>query len=84
LEILLASRWASVGFRYPPGGSHSLKAFLEVNRVALCLCGHIHEAAGIERFQATLVANAGSFKKGHYLSVEIGPHLVVTPGRVDH
>jgi Icc-related predicted phosphoesterase len=66
------------------GGSHSLKAFLTVNPVALCLCGHIHEAVGIEHFQTTLVANAGSFKKGHYLSVEIGPGLVVTPGRVDH
>jgi Icc-related predicted phosphoesterase len=66
------------------GGSHSLKAFLMLNQVALCLCGHIHEAAGIERFHTTLVANAGSFKRGHYLSVEIGPHLVVTPGRVDH
>jgi uncharacterized protein len=66
------------------GGSHSLRAFLTVNPVALCLCGHIHEAAGIEPFQTTLVANAGSFKKGHYLSVEIGPDIVVTPGRVDY
>ena len=66
------------------GGSHSVKAFLEVNPVALCLCGHIHEAAGIERFQSTLVANSGSFKKGHYLSIEIGLDLVATPGRVDH
>jgi Icc-related predicted phosphoesterase len=64
------------------GGSHSVKAFLEVNPISLCLCGHIHEAAGIERFQNTLVANTGSFKKGHYVSVEIGPDLVATPGRV--
>lgn len=64
------------------GGSHSVKAFLEVNPISLCLCGHIHEAAGIERFQNTLVANTGSFKKGHYVSVEIGPNLVATPGRV--
>ncbi|MDQ5986100.1 MAG: hypothetical protein CSYNP_01818 [Syntrophus sp. SKADARSKE-3] len=60
-----------------------MKAFLEVNPVALCLCGHIHEAAGIERFQNTLVANSGSFKKGLYLSIDIGPELKVTPGRVD-
>ena len=32
------------------GGSHSVKAFLEEHPVSLCLCGHIHEAAGIERF----------------------------------
>lgn len=66
------------------GGSYSVKAFLEVNPIALCLCGHIHEAAGIERFQNTLVANSGSFKKGRYLSVEIGSDLVATPGRVEY
>lgn len=66
------------------GGSHSVKAFLEINPVALCLCGHIHEASGIERFQSTLVANSGSFKKGRYLSIEIGHDLVAIPGRVDH
>jgi len=66
------------------GGSRSVKAFLEVNPVTLCLCGHIHEAVGIERFQSTLVANSGSFKKGRYLSVEIGTELVVTRGRVNY
>jgi len=64
------------------GGSHSLKAFLETHPVSLCLCGHIHEAAGIERFGNTLVANAGSFKRGHYLSVEIGPEVTAEAGRV--
>lgn len=64
------------------GGSRSVRAFLQEHPLRLCLCGHIHEAAGIERFLSTVVANAGSFKKGRYLSVEIGPHLVVTPGRV--
>ena len=66
------------------GGSYSVKAFLEVNPINLCLCGHIHEAAGIERFCKTLVANSGSFKKGHYLTIEIGQDLVVTRGRVDY
>jgi Icc-related predicted phosphoesterase len=64
------------------GGSRSVRAFLEEHPVALCLCGHIHEAAGIERFQSTVVANAGPFKKGYYLSVEIGKEPAVTPGRV--
>jgi len=66
------------------GGSHSIKAFLEERPVSLCLCGHIHEAAGIERFQSTLVANSGSFKKGHYLCIEIGSGLSVKRGRVDY
>ena len=66
------------------GGSHSLKRFLETHPVSLCLCGHIHEAAGIERFRDTLVANAGSFKRGHYLTVELGHTITVTAGRVAH
>jgi hypothetical protein len=66
------------------GGSHSVRLFLEVNPVTLCMCGHIHEAAGIERFSNTLVTNSGSFKKGHYLTIEIGTELVATRGRVDY
>ena len=66
------------------GGSDSVKAFLEEHPVSLCLCGHIHEAAGIERFQSTLVANSGSFKKGRYLSIDIDSDIVATAGRVDY
>ena len=66
------------------GGSHSVKAFLEEHPVSLCLCGHIHEAAGIERFQGTLVANSGSFKRGHYVSIDIGLDIAATAGRVDY
>ena len=66
------------------GGSHSVKAFLETEPVSLCLCGHIHGAAGIEHFQNTLVANSGSFKKGRYLSVEIGLDLVAAQGKVNY
>lgn len=61
-----------------------MKAFLEEHLLSLCLCGHIHEAAGIERFHSTLVANLGSFKKGRYVSVDIGRDLVATPGRVGY
>jgi uncharacterized protein len=66
------------------GGSHSVKSFLEINPVNLCLCGHIHEAAGIERFCSTLVVNSGSFKKGHYMSIEIGRDIAAIPGRVKY
>ncbi|PKN67764.1 MAG: hypothetical protein CVU54_16395 [Deltaproteobacteria bacterium HGW-Deltaproteobacteria-12] len=66
------------------GGSKSVKSFLEEHPVSLCLCGHIHEAAGIERFANAIVANAGSFKKGRYLAVEIGPGIQATAGRVDY
>lgn len=64
------------------GGSRSVRAFLERHPVSLCLCGHIHEASGIERFQNTIVANSGSFKKGRYVSIEIGPNLAARSGRI--
>lgn len=59
------------------GGSRAVSAFLRENPVPLCICGHIHEAAGSERFQETVVANAGSFKKGSYLTVEIAAGITV-------
>lgn len=66
------------------GGSHSVKAFIGAHPINLCLCGHIHEAHGVERFQDTLVVNSGSFKKGRYVTIEIHSDMVATPGRVDY
>lgn len=65
------------------GGSQSVKTFLETHPVNLCLCGHIHEAHGIERFQNTVVANAGSFRRGRYLIVEIGSDIVIKEGQLE-
>ncbi len=64
------------------GGSHSVKSFLATHPVGLCLCGHIHEAHGIERFQNTLVVNTGSFKKGRYATIEIDATIAAAPGRL--
>lgn len=66
------------------GGSRSVRAFLENNPVSLCLCGHIHEAQGIERFHETVVVNTGSFKTGHYAIVDIGADMTATAGRVEY
>ncbi len=66
------------------GGSRSVRAFLETNPVDLCLCGHIHEARGIECFQQTVVVNTGSFKKGHYGIIDIGVDIMATAGRVEY
>ena len=53
------------------GGSKSIRSFIEANRIDLVLCGHIHEAGGVERFGGSIIANSGSFKKGSFLDVEI-------------
>jgi hypothetical protein len=58
-------------FLYLRGGSKSVRSFIETNRVDLVVCGHIHEAGGVERFGDTVIANTGAFKKGSYIEIEI-------------
>lgn len=60
-----------------PGGSKSVRKFLEEHRVDLCMCGHIHEAGGIESFQETIVANGGSLKRGRGLYIELGEDIYI-------
>jgi len=66
-----------------PGGSRSVRTFLETHPVDLCLCGHIHEAGGIESFHGTVVANGGTFKRGSYLNVEIRENISVREGKLN-
>jgi Icc-related predicted phosphoesterase len=64
------------------GGSRSLRDFLLRNPVSACICGHIHEAWGIERFDSLTVANAGSFRKGTYITGSVNGGISLAPGRV--
>lgn len=52
-------------------GSRSVREFIEQTRPLLCLCGHIHEAAGTDRIGSTLVVNPGPFKHGHYALIHL-------------
>ena len=47
-------------------GSSAVRDFIEEHQPAICLCGHIHESAGIERLGRTVVANPGPFSAGCY------------------
>lgn len=64
------------------GGSASVRSFIEMNRVDLCLCGHIHEAGGLERLGGTLIANPGSFKRGKYIDIAINGGITARRGRL--
>ncbi len=64
------------------GGSKSIKKFLTMNQVDLCLSGHIHEASGVENLGNSIVANSGSFKRGRYLSIEIGDNININRKKV--
>ena len=52
-------------------GSRSLRNFLERYPVDLVLCGHIHEAAGIDQIGKTQVVNVGPLAHGRYAIIRI-------------
>ncbi|MBA7594318.1 hypothetical protein ES703_01259 [subsurface metagenome] len=57
-------------------GSKSLRAFIEKRKPDLVLCGHIHEARGIENIGSTIVLNPGSAPK-HYALIRIEKEISV-------
>lgn len=52
-------------------GSTSVRRFIEENRPLLTLCGHIHEARGVDRVGDTVVVNPGPARQGNYAIVAI-------------
>lgn len=53
-----------------PGGMHvgstAVREFIEENQPDICICGHIHEAKGLDRIGRTVVINPGNFGAGGY------------------
>lgn len=54
-------------------GSHAVREIVETEQPMLLLCGHIHEAQGVERMGRTSVVNCGAAKAGHFARIEIDP-----------
>jgi Icc-related predicted phosphoesterase len=52
-------------------GSPAARRFIEEHQPAVCISGHIHESAGVDAIGATKVLNAGPFKGGGYIVVEV-------------
>ena len=52
-------------------GSAPVRRFIDAGRVGLCVCGHIHESAGLQVIGQTPCVNLGPFKSGHYARVTI-------------
>jgi len=50
-------------------GSTAARRFIEEVQPEVCISGHIHESAGIDRIGSTTVVNAGPFKGGGYIVV---------------
>jgi len=52
-------------------GSSTLRSFVEERRPVACLCGHIHEAKGVDWVKDTLVVNPGPLAKGYAAIVDL-------------
>lgn len=48
-------------------GSEAVRAFIELHKPALCLCGHIHEARAVDEVAGVPVINPGNFAAGGYV-----------------
>jgi hypothetical protein len=59
-------------------GSTAVRKFIETHSPLLCLTGHIHEAAGIDRIGETHIINPGPLWMGGYAYAELdddGQHI---------
>lgn len=53
-------------------GSMALRAFIERTQPDLVLCGHIHEARGVDHLGRTTIVNCGPAAAGYYALADIG------------
>ncbi len=51
-------------------GSTAVRKFLEETDCSVCVCGHIHEAAGTDRVGSAYVLNPGMLAQGGYARIE--------------
>lgn len=58
-------------------GSKALRQLIEDEEIALVLSGHIHEAAGADRYNGTVMVNPGPVQEGQYALIDIGEEIEV-------
>ena len=51
-------------------GSQAVRAFIEQTDCRACVCGHIHEAMGVDRIGETTLVNPGLLSQGGYADIE--------------
>jgi Icc-related predicted phosphoesterase len=57
-------------------GSTSVRQFIETYQPDICICGHIHEAAGADRLGRTLLLNPGMLAQGGYVTITYTPETL--------
>ncbi len=58
-------------------GSTAVREFTERRKPDVLICGHIHEARGIETLGSTTMVNCGPASRGSYAIIEIGERIMV-------
>ena len=58
-------------------GSTAVRSFIEQHQPDVVVCGHIHEARGIDTIGRTKIVNCGPAGKGYYAVIEIGETISV-------
>lgn len=59
-------------------GSKALRALVEREQPDAVLCGHIHEARGVDRLGRARIVNPGPVGRGHSALLEVGETLSVS------
>jgi len=52
-------------------GSEAVRRFIEERKPLLVICGHIHEAQGVDSIEQVPVVNVGPAAHGHYASISL-------------
>jgi Icc-related predicted phosphoesterase len=52
-------------------GSKAVRAFIELHAPHLVVCGHIHEARGMDTIGSTTIVNCGPAGKGYYAVITV-------------
>ncbi len=58
-------------------GSKEIRKFIEEKKPKLVICGHIHEATGIDYINNTIITNVSALKNGNYAIIEIEKEIKV-------
>jgi len=87
-------RWLVVVSHTPPrdtkldvayGGAHigssSVRRFIEEKQPSLVLCGHVHEAQGIDYIGKTMLVNPGPARHGHCATADFNAEIRL---KLDH
>lgn len=52
-------------------GSEAVREFIEECQPTVCICGHIHEAKGVDQIGRTVIINPGQLNQGGYVVLEL-------------